>query len=127
MPGKRTYHTIIPGFLMKDGAPVGPFGVMGAYMQPQGHVQVAMNVIDFAMDPQQALDAPRWRWMRDGRVIVESGFDAGLARALIRRGHDLSVELNTPAFGRGQMIIRLENGVLVGGTESRTDSNIACF
>ncbi len=127
MPGKRTYHTIIPGFLMKDGAPVGPFGVMGAYMQPQGHVQVAMNVIDFAMDPQQALDAPRWRWMRDGRVIVESGFDAGLARALIRRGHDLSVDLNTPAFGRGQMIIRLENGVLVGGTESRTDSNIACF
>ena len=127
MPGKRSYHTIIPGFLMKDGEPVGPFGVMGGYMQPQGHVQVAMNYIDFAMDPQQALDAPRWQWMRDGRVTVESRFDAELARALKRRGHDIRLDLDTPSFGRGQMIVRLDNGVLVGGTESRTDSNIACW
>ncbi|MBR3135458.1 MAG: gamma-glutamyltransferase family protein [Clostridia bacterium] len=126
-PGKRTYHTIIPGFLMKDGRPVGPFGVMGGYMQPQGHVQVMMNYIDFHLDPQQALDAPRWQWLRDGTVSVESRFSPDLARALRRLGHDVRLDLNTPSFGRGQMIVRLPNGVLVGGTESRTDSNIACF
>ena len=124
-PGKRSYHTIIPGFLMKDGLPVGPFGVMGGYMQPQGHVQVVMNTVDFALDPQQALDAPRFQWLRDGSVTVESRFDPELARALRRMGHDVRVDLNTSSFGRGQMIRRLENGVLVGGTESRTDSNIA--
>ncbi len=126
-PGKRTYHTIIPGFLMKDGLPVGPFGVMGGYMQPQGHVQVVMNYVDFRLDPQQALDAPRWQWMRDGSVTVEGRFDPNLARALQRRGHLLSYDLETASFGRGQMIVRLPNGVLAGGTESRTDSNIACF
>ncbi|MBR1408029.1 MAG: gamma-glutamyltransferase family protein [Clostridia bacterium] len=127
MPGKRTYHTIIPGFLMKDGLPVGPFGVMGGYMQPQGHLQVVMNTVDFGMDPQQALDAPRWQWMRDNSVTVETRFDSQMARALSRRGHRIRVDLNTPSFGRGQMIIRLPNGVLVGGTESRTDSCIACY
>ncbi len=126
-PGKRSYHTIIPGFLMRDGVPVGPFGVMGGYMQPQGHVQVVMNYVDFHLDPQQALDAPRWQWMRDGSVTVETRFDPELARALRRRGHDVRVNLSTPDFGRGQMIVRLPNGVLVGGTESRTDSNIACY
>ena len=127
LPGKRTYHTIIPGFLMKNGKPIGPFGVMGAYMQPQGHVQVMMNCIDFHLDPQQALDAPRWQWLRDGTVAVESRFSPDMTRALRRLGHDVRLDLNTPSFGRGQMIARLPNGVLVGGTESRTDSNIACF
>lgn len=126
-PGKRSYHTIIPGFLMKDGAPVGPFGVMGGYMQPQGHVQVVMNYVDFGLDPQQALDAPRWQWMRDNTVTVESRFAPEMALALQRRGHAIRSDLSTPSFGRGQMIVRLENGVLVGGTESRTDSNIACY
>ena len=126
-PGKRSYHTIIPGFLMKDGMPVGPFGVMGGYMQPQGHVQVVMNYVDFHMDPQQALDAPRWQWMRDGCVKVETRFDPELTRGLQLRGHEIDVDHDTPLFGRGQMIVRLPNGVLVGGTESRTDSNIACF
>ncbi len=126
-PGKRSYHTIIPGFLMKDGKPVGPFGVMGGYMQPQGHVQVAMNLIDFHLDPQQALDAPRWQWMREGHVTVESRFDPNMARSLSRLGHTVRAELATSSFGRGQMILRLDNGVLVGGCESRTDSNIACF
>ena len=126
-PGKRSYHTIIPGFLMKDGKPVGPFGVMGGYMQPQGHVQVVMNYVDFHLDPQQALDAPRWQWMRDNSVTVETRFDMELARGLQRLGHDIRADLSTPSFGRGQMIVRLDNGVLVGGTESRTDSNIACF
>jgi gamma-glutamyltranspeptidase/glutathione hydrolase len=126
-PGKRSYHTIIPGFLMKDGKPVGPFGVMGGYMQPQGHVQVVMNYVDFHLDPQQCLDAPRWQWMRDNSVTVETRFSAELARQLQAKGHDIRVDLSNPSFGRGQMIVRLDNGVLVGGTESRTDSNIACF
>ncbi len=126
-PGKRTYHTIIPGFLMKDQVPVGPFGVMGGYMQPQGHVQVVMNYVDFGMNPQQALDAPRWQWMRDGRVSVETRFSSDMARALQRRGHDVYMDLDTGSFGRGQMIVRMPGGVLVGGTESRTDSNIACM
>ena len=126
-PGKRSYHTIIPGFLMKEGLPVGPFGVMGAYMQPQGHVQVVMNYVDFHLDPQQALDAPRWQWLRDGRVVVEPRFDDALAQGLRQRGHDLGRSADVASFGRGQMIVRLQNGVLVGGTESRTDSNIACY
>lgn len=126
-PGKRTYHTIIPGFLMREGKPVGPFGVMGGYMQPQGHVQVVMNYVDFGLDPQQALDAPRWQWKHDLCAAVESRFDCEMARALRRRGHAIQLDLNTSAFGRGQMIVRLENGVYAGGTESRTDSNIACY
>lgn len=70
---------------------------------------------------------PGWQWMRDNTVTVESRFDPELARLLQQRGHQVRVDLSTPSFGRGQMIVRLDNGVLVGGTESRTDSNIACF
>ena len=127
MPGKRTYHTIIPGFILKDGKAVGPFGVMGGYMQPQGHLQVAMNYIDFHLDPQQALDAPRWQWLRDNSIIVESRFSDEIARKLRHIGHDVRVDLAMTNFGRGQMIVRLENGTLVGGTESRSDGNIACY
>ena len=127
MPGKRTYHTIIPGFILKDGKAVGPFGVMGGYMQPQGHLQVAMNYIDFHLDPQQALDAPRWQWLRDNSIIVESRFSDEIARQLRHIGHDVRVDLAMTNFGRGQMIVRLENGTLVGGTESRSDGNIACY
>ena len=126
-PGKRSYHTIIPGFLMQTGKPVGPFGVMGAYMQPQGHVQVVCNAIDFRLDPQQCLDAPRWQWLRDGRVILEPGFGGDFVQKLRETGHDASLEPNYNLFGRGQMIVRLENGVFCGGTEPRCDSNIACF
>ncbi|MBR4392684.1 MAG: gamma-glutamyltransferase family protein [Oscillospiraceae bacterium] len=126
-PGKRSYHTIIPGFLMKDGKAVGPFGVMGAYMQPQGHLQVIMNTLDFHLNPQQALDAPRFQWLRENAVAVEARFDPKLAKALSRRGHQIRFEPEVSNFGRGQMIVRQDNGVLVGGTESRTDSNIACW
>jgi gamma-glutamyltranspeptidase/glutathione hydrolase len=126
-PGKRTYHTIIPGFLMKDGRAVGPFGVMGGYMQPQGHVQVVRNLLDYGLDPQQALDAPRWQWTEGLRFLVEEGFPRPAAEDLARRGHEVSVSRDTPSFGRGQIILRLPGGTLVGGTEGRTDSNIACW
>jgi gamma-glutamyltranspeptidase/glutathione hydrolase len=126
-PGKKSYHTIIPGFLTKDGKAIGPFGVMGAYMQPQGHVQVITNMLDFGLNPQQALDAPRWQWLEGRKVQVEPGFNPSLARALAERGHEVSFSLRAADFGRGQCIIRLENGVLVGATEGRTDSNIACM
>lgn len=126
-PLKKTYHTIIPGFLTKDGKAVGPFGVMGGYMQPQGHVQVVMNTVDFHLNPQMALDAPRWQWMKGRTISVEPSFSNQIAQQLAARGHDISVALESSGFGRGQMIVRLDNGILVGGTESRTDSNIACY
>jgi gamma-glutamyltranspeptidase/glutathione hydrolase len=124
-PGKKSYHTIIPGFITKDGKALGPFGVMGAYMQPQGHVQVVTNLIDFGLNPQQALDAPRWQWIEGNKIYVESGFNAEIARALIKKGHDVRVSLQTATFGRGQIILKTENGVLVGATEGRTGGNIA--
>ena len=128
-PGKRPYHTIIPGFLGRaDGTPVGPFGVMGGFMQPQGHLQVVVNTVRYGMNPQQALDAPRWQWLQGRTVEVEHGLGEQLTRALASRGHDVRVQLDPGAFGRGQMIRRdPETGVLEGGTESRTDGHIALW
>ncbi len=127
MPRKKSYHTIIPGFLMKDGEALGPFGVMGGYMQPQGHVQAVMNLVDFDMNPQQALDAPRWQWMREKTVALENTFHPQIALQLQARGHDIQIAADSVAFGRGQMILKDEHGALVGGAEKRTDSNIACW
>jgi len=126
--GKKTYHTIIPGFLTKDDVAVGPFGVMGGYMQPQGHLQVMMNTIDFGLNPQAALDAPRWQWMKDKTVHVEHRFLHHIAKELSDKGHDIKIELEPNTFGRGQIIWRdPETGVLVGGSESRTDGSIASW
>ncbi|MBQ9987837.1 MAG: gamma-glutamyltransferase family protein [Erysipelotrichales bacterium] len=127
LPGKRTYHTIIPGFLTKDGKAVGPFGVMGGYMQPQGHVQVVMNMVDFHMNPQMALDAPRWQWMKDKKFMVEPTFNNAIVQQLLAKGHEIEIATSGLSFGRGQIIVRLDNGVLVSGCESRTDSNTACY
>ncbi|MCL1796685.1 MAG: gamma-glutamyltransferase family protein, partial [Clostridia bacterium] len=126
-PRKKTYHTIIPGFILKDGEAVGPFGVMGGYMQPQGHVQAVMNLVDFGMNPQQALDAPRWQWTDTTRFLVENTFSAEIAKQLAARGHRVEIALDSSTFGRGQVILRTPTGALVGGTERRTDSNIACY
>ncbi|MCR4855945.1 MAG: gamma-glutamyltransferase family protein, partial [Erysipelotrichaceae bacterium] len=105
----------------------GPFGVMGGYMQPQGHVQTIMNRIDFGLNPQMALDAPRWQWRESNQVAFEPNFPKAITSSLQSRGHQVSVASNSTSFGRGQIIERLDNGVLVGGTESRTDSNIASY
>ncbi|PPA70225.1 gamma-glutamyltransferase [Jeotgalibacillus proteolyticus] len=127
-PGKRTYHTIIPGFLTKDGQAVGPFGVMGGYMQPQGHLQVISNTIDFGLHPQAALDAPRWQWSQGKTVQVEPSFPNHLVQALVRKGHTIDVTTDGGPFGRGQIIWRdPKTGVLSGGTESRTDGHIAAW
>ncbi|WP_088035950.1 gamma-glutamyltransferase family protein [Evansella clarkii] len=127
-PGKRTYHTIIPGFLTKSSEPVGPFGVMGGFMQPQGHMQVVMNTIDFNLNPQAALDAPRWQWMKDKKVLLEQSVPNFLATELAAKGHDIQVTHQSGSFGRGQIIWRdPETGVLAGGTESRTDGAISVY
>lgn len=127
-PGKKTYHTIIPGFLTKDNEAVGPFGVMGGYMQPQGHTQVIMNTIDFHLNPQAALDSPRWQWVEGKRILVENTFPAHIAQALARKGHEIQFALDGGGFGRGQIIWRDPcTGVLSGGTESRTDGAIAAW
>ncbi len=127
-PGKRTFHTIIPGFLTKDNEPVGPFGVMGGFMQPQGHVQVIMNTIDFHMNPQAALDAPRWQWSKEKTVQVEPSFPTHLAQALARKGHAIVPMLSSGGFGRGQIIWRdPQTGVLAAGTEPRTDGHVAAW
>lgn len=120
-PGKRPYHTIIPGFLTRGQEPVGPFGVMGGFMQPQGHLQVIMNALDFQLDPQACLDAPRWRWDGGNQISVESGFPAPLAQKLGRKGHQVGVSLAAGGFGRGQIIWRLDDGTLAAATEPRCD------
>ena len=127
-PGKRTYHTIIPGFVTKNGKPVGPFGVMGGFMQPQGHLQVLSNCIDFKMNPQAALDAPRWQWVRDNVVKVEQRFPNHLIQELMAMGHHIQIEPSATTFGRGQIIWRHpDSGILMGGTESRTDGIVGAL
>ena len=126
-PGKKPYHTIIPGFLMKDGRALGPFGVMGGFMQPQGHVQVLMNMIDYGLNPQEALDAPRWQWLGGRKIEIETGFGNELAEALRRRGHEVTMTDDFISFGRGQIILRDDNGVLMGATEPRADGTVAAW
>ena len=130
-PGRRPFHTIIPGFLLRrggDGAgdrlePVGPFGVMGGHMQAQGHVQVVLRTATGA-DPQEALDAPRWR-VENEVVRLEPGL-AHAADELTRRGH--SVRVGTDGgFGRGQAIWRTGGHTWIAGSETRCDGLAAGY
>ncbi|UFP98701.1 gamma-glutamyltransferase family protein [Pseudomonas fitomaticsae] len=128
VPGKKTFHTIIPGFLTKNGEALGPFGVMGGYMQPQGHVQMVMNLVDFGLNPQAALDAPRWQWLGQMKVGIEQTAPRDLACSLASRGHEVEVACDLTDYGRGQIILRdPRSGVLCGGTEPRADSHIAIY
>ncbi|MDR3354684.1 MAG: gamma-glutamyltransferase family protein [Synergistaceae bacterium] len=126
-PSKKPYHTIIPGFLTKDGDAVGPFGVMGGFMQPQGHVQVLTNMLDFGMNPQEALDAPRWQWTGGRTVEVEHGVPNHIAEELASRGHEIEIIGSSTTFGRGEIIVRTEHGTLAGATEPRTDGCVAAW
>jgi gamma-glutamyltranspeptidase/glutathione hydrolase len=124
-PGKRPFHTLIPGLLRLDRDDWAAFGVMGGYMQPQGHLQVLANLLDYDMPLQAAMDAPRWRYLADGSLAVEDRFPDGLLPKLARRGHDVTVR--PPGdFGGGQ-ITRLAEGVVSGATEPRKDGTAAGF
>lgn len=116
-PNKRPFHTIIPGFLTQAGQPLGPFGVMGGPMQPQGHLQVVVNLIDYGMNPQAALDAPRWQFVRDNLVLLESTIPRSIALALADRGHKTQP---SNFFGRGQVILTGAGG-LIAASEPRAD------
>jgi len=127
-PRKRPYHTIIPGFLTRAGEPVGPFGVMGGHMQPQGHVQLVAATVDAGLDPQAALDAPRWYWHSGLRVQVEAEFPDEVLRGLVLRGHDARRAADRDVFGNGQAIWRLPRGQgYAAGSESRADGHAAAY
>jgi gamma-glutamyltranspeptidase / glutathione hydrolase len=138
-PGKRPFHTIIPGFVMKDGKPWEAFGVMGGGMQPQGHVQVLTNQIDFGLNVQEAGDASRWQHEGDneptgekmtngGYVEVESGIPYEIVRELEKRGHD--VRFDVGGYG-GYQAIKTETRdgqrIYVGASESRKDGQAAGY
>lgn len=125
--GKRSYHTIIPGFLMRDGEAVGPFGVMGAFMQPQGHVLVVVNTVDYHMNPQEALDAPRIQWTGGKHIQLELEVPAHIVQDLARRGHEVEIVNSNLHMGRGQIIWKTENGLYIGGTEPRCDGTVAAW
>jgi gamma-glutamyltranspeptidase/glutathione hydrolase len=132
-PGKRPFQTIIPGFVMKDGQPFLSFGLMGGDMQPQGHVQVLTDIIDFGMNVQEADDAARWRHFGGaeptgetstgiGTVEMESGFDPAVKAELVKRGY--KVVPGTGGFGGYQAIMRAPNGVYWGASEMRKDGEV---
>ena len=120
-PGKRPRHTIIPAFLTRSGAAVGPFGVMGGEMQPQGHVQVVSAMLDRGANPQSALDAPRWQVLGGLDVTVEPQTPADLVEGLEARGHRVTVATDSYDFGRGQIIVKTEEGDYAAGSEPRAD------
>jgi gamma-glutamyltranspeptidase/glutathione hydrolase len=136
-PNKRPFHTIIPGFITKDGEPWISFGVMGGAMQPQGHAQIIMNLIDFGMNLQEAGDAPRMQHtgsseptggeMTDGgQVLLETGFDYEAIRTLMEKGHKVGFDLGS--YGGYQAImLDKEKGVYYGASESRKDGQAAGY
>lgn len=114
-PGKRPFHTIIPGFVMKDGAPVMSFGVMGGNMQPQGHVQTLVRMLDFAQNPQAACDAPRWRFDTGMTLNIEPGNSPALLEGLSALGHKAAILDDTyQDFGAGQFIWRMGDPAVEG-------------
>jgi gamma-glutamyltranspeptidase / glutathione hydrolase len=120
-PDKRPFHTIIPGFLTRGSEPLGPIGVMGGHMQPQGHVQVVVNLADYGMNPQAALDAPRWQVTADmSRVVLESTVPRSTALNLSDRGHAIYVTPEGRRFGKGQLILR-QGETLIAASEPRAD------
>ncbi len=119
-PAKRPFHTIIPGFLTQNGQPLGPFGVMGGPMQPQGHLQVVANLTDYGMNPQAALNAPRWQFLQRKTVLLEQTVPRHVALALAQWDHDVQLSAEGGLFGKGQVILR-QGKTFVAGSEPRAD------
>ncbi|WP_416840323.1 gamma-glutamyltransferase [Haloferax sp. DFSO52] len=124
-PGKRPFHTLIPGLLEFGKNDWAAFGVMGGYMQPQGHVQVVSNIVDYGLPVQAALDAPRWRYREDGTLAVEDRLAGSIGAKLARKGHDVRV-LPASMFG-GAQVARWDDGTLSGATEPRKDGQVAGY
>ena len=125
--GKRPFHTIIPGFMTRDGQPLAAFGVMGGPIQPPGHVQTVVRMVDYAMNPQAALDAPRWKVNVGRSIDLEMSAATELRQGLITLGHHLeSVPDSYMDFGAGQVIVRVDNGY-VAASDPRRDGQAAGF
>jgi gamma-glutamyltranspeptidase/glutathione hydrolase len=124
-PGKRPFHTLVPALARFGEEDWAAFGTMGGYMQPQGHVQVLANLVDYGMGLQRALDEPRWRYRADGTLAIEDRLAEGVGPALARRDHDVRVA-PASAFG-GAQIARYEGGTLSGATEPRKDGQVAPY
>jgi gamma-glutamyltranspeptidase/glutathione hydrolase len=130
-PRKRPFHTIIPAFLTKDGAPVMSFGVMGGNMQPQGHLQTLVRMLDYGQGPQAACDAPRWRFNAGLEINVEHRMDPATVAELARRGHRMEVIQDSyQDFGAGQFIWRMgepsQEGYVIA-SDARRDGLAAGF
>jgi gamma-glutamyltranspeptidase/glutathione hydrolase len=119
-PGKRPFHTIIPGFVTRDGQALLSFGVMGGHMQAQGHVQMVTRLFDYGQNPQAASDAPRWRIEADFSVAIESDFDPRVAAELSARGHQVQVDASARGFGGAQLILRSADGY-IGASDHRKE------
>jgi len=130
-PGKRPFHTIIPAFLTKDGQPVMSYGVMGANMQPQGHMQTLVRMLDYGQNPQAACDAPRWRYNEGLSINVESHLDAQTVQGLASRGHQMDVINDSyQDFGAGQFIWRMGDPKVQGyvaASDARRDGQAVGF
>ncbi|WP_341892172.1 gamma-glutamyltransferase family protein [Variovorax sp. YR752] len=130
-PGKRPFHTIIPAFLTKGGAPQMSFGVMGGNMQPQGHLQTLVRLLDFRQEPQAACDAPRWRFNQGRSINVEATMPAGTREGLRALGHQVeSFQDSYQDFGAGQFIWRLGDPAVEGyvaASDPRRDGLAAAF
>ena len=125
---KRPFHTIVPGFVMRHGAPLMSFGVMGGHMQAQGHVQMMARIFTYAQNPQAASDAPRWYINEHGEVVFEPGFDHAVISDLIEnRGHRPSDSQPEFSFGGAQLIYRLENGTYCAASDHRKDGQAVGF
>ncbi|MCX8115723.1 MAG: gamma-glutamyltransferase, partial [Burkholderiaceae bacterium] len=130
-PHKRPFHTIIPAFLTRDGAPVMSFGVMGGNMQPQGHVQTLTRMLLARQQPQAACDAPRWKWDSGLKVDLEPTMPAAVREDLARRGHQIAkIEDSYMDYGAGQFIWRLGDPAIEGyvaASDARRDGLAAGY